>query len=67
MNIEFRNKLAELLREASQAHHDAFTVTDGEDADWPIWYAAYLLEPLDQQLGMTFAALLQSFQDGDGL
>ena len=35
-----RDKLADLLREASSAHHAA--VGDAED-DWAAWYAAYLL------------------------
>ena len=34
----------ELLREVGPAHHRAFAATDGEDPDWPNWYAAWLLE-----------------------
>lgn len=34
----------ELLRQVGPAHHRAFSATDGEDPDWPTWYAAWLLE-----------------------
>jgi len=34
----------DLLSQVGPAHHRAFLATDGEDADWPTWYAAWLLE-----------------------
>ena len=34
----------ELLSQAAPAHHQAFAATDGDDPDWPDWYAAWLLE-----------------------
>lgn len=39
-------QLAELFKETGQAHHQAFIETDGEDPDWPIWYATYLHDQL---------------------
>lgn len=39
-------QLAELFKETGQAHHQAFIETDGEDPDWPIWYANYLQDRL---------------------
>ncbi len=36
----------ELLSQVGPAHHRAFSATDGEDPDWPAWYAAWLLERL---------------------
>jgi len=39
----------ELLGQVGPAHHRAFSATDGEDADWPTWYAAWLLERLPEQ------------------
>ena len=54
MNTELRTGLVDLFREAGQAHHTAFTATDGDDPDWPIWYADYLQQPFAEQLDMTF-------------
>ncbi|CAN5807426.1 hypothetical protein BH23CHL8_BH23CHL8_31400 [soil metagenome] len=34
--------LAALLKETSERHHAAFRSSDGDDPDWPSWYAAYL-------------------------
>lgn len=46
-------KIAALLREAEPAHGQAFIETDGEDPDWPLWYAGYLQESLSEALGVT--------------
>jgi len=48
-------RVAGLLREAAQAHHRAFVATDGEDPEWPAWYADYLQAPLGQTLGVALA------------
>ena len=45
-----RARIADLLRETGEAHHEAFIETDGADPEWPIWYAGYLQERLGQQL-----------------
>ena len=37
-------RLAELLKEAGDAHHQAYSHTNGEDPEWPLWYAGYLHE-----------------------
>jgi len=39
-------KLAALLKQTGEAHHEAFAATDGEDPDWAIWYADYLRDRL---------------------
>ena len=44
-----REVWTELLRQVGPAHHRAFLATDGEDPDWPSWYAAWLLERLPEQ------------------
>jgi hypothetical protein len=44
-------RLAELLAQAASAHHAAFREVDGADPEWPLWYAEYLREPLQQLLG----------------
>lgn len=47
-------RIAGLLRETGKAHHQAFSATDGEDPEWPLWYAGYLQERLGKLLNMTF-------------
>ena len=54
MNTELRTHLVDLFREAGRAHHEAFAATDGDDPDWPIWYADYLQEPFAERVGMNF-------------
>ncbi len=39
-----------LLRQSGQAHHQAFLATDGDDPEWPTWYADYLLDDLNALL-----------------
>jgi len=53
MNTELRSDIAELLRAAADAHHEAFAATDGVDPDWPIWYAGYLQQPF-AALGLDY-------------
>jgi hypothetical protein len=36
--------VADLLREASETHHQVYRITDGEDPDWASWYAAWLID-----------------------
>jgi hypothetical protein len=38
-----RRAIAELLRETGHAHHQAFIHVNGEDPEWPAWYASYLV------------------------
>jgi hypothetical protein len=53
-NEKLIDELANLLNETAEAHHKAFTATEGVDPDWPIWYADYLLEKMRQMLKATF-------------
>jgi len=53
-NEKLVNELANLLNEAAEAHHKAFTASEGEDPDWPLWYADYLLEKMRQMLKAKF-------------
>ncbi len=54
MNTELRNNVADLFTTTARAHHAAFAATDGADAEWPIWYAENLQEPLGDALGVAF-------------
>lgn len=38
--------LAQLFRETGRVHHQAFRSSNGDDPDWPRWYAEYLLPRL---------------------
>lgn len=51
------NALVELLRETAQAHHEAYAATNGDDPDWPLWYARYLQDQLPPHLGGVRIAL----------
>ena len=39
-------EIAALFSSAGKAHHQAYIETDGEDPEWPIWYANFLQAPL---------------------
>ena len=41
-----RERLASALAAAGAAHHEAFIETDGEDPEWPSWYADHLVGEL---------------------
>jgi hypothetical protein len=47
-------ELEELFRQAGQAHHQAFIDTDGEDLEWPTWYAEYMISRLSGLLNAKF-------------
>lgn len=49
--------LAQLYRDTAHAHHEAFAATDGEDPEWPLWYAAQLKPHFD---GLLFTPLTRS-------
>lgn len=53
-NKKLTDELSDLLDETAEAHHKAFSSTDGVDADWPIWYAGYLIEKMRQMLKANF-------------
>lgn len=36
--------VSDLLQEVADLHHRVYRITDGEDADWPAWYAAWLVD-----------------------
>jgi hypothetical protein len=46
-------KLEQLFQETGRAHHQAFLATDGDDPDWPAWYAEYLAPRLANVLGRS--------------
>jgi hypothetical protein len=50
---ERSTKVAGLLHEAAETHHQVFRITDGADDDWASWYAEWLvtLSALPELLG----------------
>ena len=41
------DQLAALFEQTGEAHHEAFRESDGEDPEWPIWYADHLQDLLE--------------------
>ena len=42
-NSELKKQIAELFQKTGSDHHQAFIETDGEDPEWPLWYAECLV------------------------
>ena len=61
-------QLAALFRAAGAAHDEAFPATNGEDPEWPSWYARYLAPRLQQELGgqVDQSALAADLRQVDG-
>jgi hypothetical protein len=53
-NEELARQLSDLFTATAAAHHKAFIATNGEDAEWPMWYAQYLHEKLSTLLASKF-------------
>ena len=53
MNVALIDQLADLLRFTAENHRRAFIETDGEDADWAIWYAENMHNRVSGQFGFT--------------
>jgi len=47
-------QLSRLIRDCERAHRAAFAATNGEDPEWPLWYADCLRQPLEQSLQTDF-------------
>lgn len=44
-------KITELLKEASDAHAEAFADSGGSNSEWPSWFAERVEEQLNEILG----------------
>jgi len=40
---EHSTRVAELLHEAAETHHQVFRITEGADDDWASWYGQWLV------------------------
>lgn len=46
--------LADLFRECGEAHNRAFRDKGGEDPEWPLWFADFLMARLTKRLRAKF-------------
>ena len=53
-NTDLQNSITSLMSDTGAAHHQAFLAADGEDPEWPIWYAEHLHQPLGELLDSPF-------------
>jgi len=67
MHTELQKNVADLFIETGHAHHTAFIATDGDDPEWPIWYAEHLQTPLSDALQTPFtkSQLVYCVMDAD--
>lgn len=52
---DLKMQLSRLFAETGREHHQAFITTDGDDPDWPQWYAGYLQPRLGDLLHRSFS------------
>lgn len=50
-NGQLRAGLVEQFRQVGSAHHHAYIPTNGDDPEWPLWYAEYLQNDLQALIG----------------
>ncbi len=46
--------IADMFRDCGEAHHRAFQDKGGEDTEWPLWYADFLMNRLTKRLKAKF-------------
>ena len=54
METDIRTRLVELFTASGPAQHKAYAHTNGEDPEWPIWYADHLKENLERVMAKSF-------------
>jgi NAD(P)H-hydrate epimerase len=64
-----RDQIADLLQQTGKDHHAAFFAVDGDDPDWPLWYAEHIQDRLPAILGqvLTLSELTYLMVDLDRL
>lgn len=58
--------VTQLLREAGEAHHQAFAQVNGKDDAWPAWYAHRLMKRLPDYITVDEAELAFVLEALDG-
>lgn len=54
MNEDKARELEQVFAEAGPAHHQAYIATNGDDPEWPIWYADYLKNKVEFIVDRTY-------------
>jgi hypothetical protein len=44
VSVEAEARIAALLEEAAETHHQVYRITEGLDDDWASWYASWLID-----------------------
>ena len=68
MTSDTVEQIATVLAAAGPAHHTAYIETDGDDPEWPLWYAEHVIEYLRtilQRPGLTVSRVVWAFVDSD--
>ncbi len=68
MTSETMEQIATVLAAAGPAHHAAYIETDGDDPEWPLWYAKHVIEDLRRILDrphLTVSRVVWAFVDSD--
>lgn len=60
--VSLPNQIVALFQEAGHAHHQAYIETDGDDPEWPLWYAEYLQDKLGRLLNHSFTRSELTYQ-----
>lgn len=53
--LKIKNTLTDLFKSAGYVHEQAFLQTNGDDPDWPIWYAEILKDKINNLLDTQFS------------
>jgi len=65
MQTELSEQLVRLLRDAGSTHHKAFAATNGDNPEWPIWYAEFLQPKLNSLMSTKWTKVrLCTFSSG---
>jgi hypothetical protein len=62
------DRLAAVLEAAGPAHHAAYIEANGDDPEWPLWYAGHVLDDARAILGrpqLTLSRLVAAFVAAD--
>lgn len=65
---EGHERLVSVLEAAGPAHHAAYIETDGDDPEWPLWYANHVAAEVRRILDLpdlTESRLVWAFVDAD--
>lgn len=62
------DEIAAVLAAAGPAHHAAYIEADGDDPEWPLWYAEHVIDDLRRILDkpdLTLSRVVWAFVESD--